>query len=101
VIVLHGGMGNAQRIAAAQSESGLNLNSLAEEDGFVVVYLHGTRVARRLGPDWLGWNAGGCCGLPAENNIDDVEYIPTRGADRRTTRVRVMPSYRMSSFRSA
>jgi len=75
VIVLHGGMGNARRIAAAQSESGLNMNSLAEEYGFVVAYLNGTRVARRLGPNRLGWNAGGCCGLPAANNIDDVGYI--------------------------
>jgi poly(3-hydroxybutyrate) depolymerase len=29
-----------------------------------------------LGADKLGWNAGGgCCGQPAENNVDDVGYI--------------------------
>jgi polyhydroxybutyrate depolymerase len=29
-----------------------------------------------LGADKLGWNAGGgCCGVPAENQVDDVAYI--------------------------
>ena len=76
VVVLHGGLGNAQRIAARQSESGLNLNSLAESNGFVVAYLNGTPVTRFFGADKLGWNAGGgCCGQSAENNIGDVDYI--------------------------
>jgi len=76
VVVLHGGLGNAQRIAARQSESGLNLDSLAETNGFVVAYLNGTPVTRFFGADKLGWNAGGgCCGQSAENNIRDVEYI--------------------------
>jgi poly(3-hydroxybutyrate) depolymerase len=52
------------------------LDALAEEHGFIVAYLNGTPVARRLPADRLGWNAGGgCCGLPAENNVDDVGYI--------------------------
>jgi polyhydroxybutyrate depolymerase len=76
VVVLHGGLGNAQRIASRQSESGLNLDSLAESNGFVVAYLNGTPVTRFFGADRLGWNAGGgCCGQSAENNIRDVEYI--------------------------
>ena len=76
VIVLHGGLGNAQRIESSQSESGLNLDRMAEKQGFIVAYLNGTPVTRRFGPDKLGWNAGGgCCGKAAQDNVDDVRYI--------------------------
>ncbi|MEO8374482.1 MAG: prolyl oligopeptidase family serine peptidase [Sphingomonas bacterium] len=76
VVVLHGGMGNADRIANSQSESGLNLDAEADRDGFVVVYLNGTPVTRLAGARALGWNAGGgCCGQPARNGTDDVAYI--------------------------
>lgn len=75
VIVLHGGLGNAQRIAAKQSESALNMNAVADKASFIVAYLNGTPVARFMGADKLGWNAGKCCGQPAEKKIDDVAYI--------------------------
>ena len=76
VIVLHGGMGNADRIARQQAESGLNLDAAADRDGFVVAYLNGTPVTRFLGGKFLGWNAGGgCCGQPGQNGTDDVAYI--------------------------
>ena len=75
VVVLHGGLGNAQRISAKQSESALNMNDLADTAGFVVVYLNGTPVTKHLGSDKLGWNAGKCCGQPAKNSIDDVAYL--------------------------
>ena len=76
VIVLHGGLGNAERIAGKSAESGLNMDAAADRDGFVVAYLDGTPVTRRLGPRFLGWNAGGgCCGVPAETNVDDVAYL--------------------------
>ncbi|MEO6217408.1 MAG: hypothetical protein ABIO86_15365 [Sphingomonas sp.] len=76
VVVLHGGMGNADRIASSQSESGLNLDAEADRDSFVVVYLNGTPVTRFAGARALGWNAGGgCCGQPARNGTDDVAYI--------------------------
>jgi polyhydroxybutyrate depolymerase len=75
VIVLHGGLGNARRIAGGRSESGLNMNAVADRYGFIVAYLNGTPVTRRLGDDKLGWNAGDCCGLSAENRVDDVGYI--------------------------
>jgi poly(3-hydroxybutyrate) depolymerase len=75
VVVLHGGLGNAQRISAQQSEKALNMNAVADTGGFVVAYLNGTPVARLLGTDKLGWNAGKCCGQPAEKKIDDVAYI--------------------------
>jgi polyhydroxybutyrate depolymerase len=79
VVVLHGGLGNADRIAGRQSESGLNLDAEADRDGFIVVYLNGTQAARFLGARMLAWNAGGgCCGQPAQNAVDDVAYI--RGA---------------------
>ncbi len=76
VIVLHGGLGNADRIAGQQAESGLNLDAVADRDGFVVAYLNGTPVTRFLGAKFLGWNAGGgCCGQPGQNGTDDVAYI--------------------------
>ncbi len=76
VVVLHGGMGNAGRILSNKSESGLNMNGVAEEDGFIVAYLNGTKVARFFSAARKGWNAGGgCCGLPAKNHVNDVAYI--------------------------
>jgi polyhydroxybutyrate depolymerase len=75
VVVLHGGLGNAHRIADGKTESGLNLNAEADKHGFIVAYLSGTPVTLKLGPDFLGWNAGGCCGQSEANHIDDVGYI--------------------------
>jgi polyhydroxybutyrate depolymerase len=75
VVVLHGGLGNAARIAGLQSESGMNLDAVADRDGFVVAYLNGTPVTRFMGPKMLGWNAGGCCGQPAQTGVDDVAYV--------------------------
>ncbi|WP_413990272.1 alpha/beta hydrolase family esterase [Labrys okinawensis] len=76
VVVLHGGLGNAQRIAGRQAESGLNMDAVADRNGFIVVYLNGTPVTRWFGSRFLGWNAGGgCCGMSAANNVDDVAYI--------------------------
>ena len=80
VIVLHGGLGNADRIAnpqgGVQSEGGMNLDAEADADGFVVAYLNGRPVTRMLGDTFRGWNAsGGCCGVPAQENVDDVAYI--------------------------
>ena len=76
VVVLHGGIGNAQPIESGGSENGLNMDSAAEKNGFIVAYLNGTRATRSMGADKLGWNAGGgCCGQPAINNVDDVGYV--------------------------
>jgi polyhydroxybutyrate depolymerase len=76
VVVLHGGLGNAQRIESGQSENGLNMDTVAEKAGFIVAYLNGTPATRRFGADKLGWNAGGgCCGQPAQKDVDDVRYI--------------------------
>jgi polyhydroxybutyrate depolymerase len=76
VVVLHGGFGNAERISARRSEGGLNLDDAADAAGFIVAYLNGTPVSQRLGDGYLAWNAGGgCCGLPARLDVDDVGYI--------------------------
>jgi len=75
VIVLHGGMGNAERIVKMDAERGMNLDAAAEKYGFVVAYLNGTAVTRMLGEDKKGWNAGLCCGKSAADNVDDVKYI--------------------------
>ena len=76
VVVLHGGGDNAERIVAGTGEAALNMNEVAEEFGFIVAYLNGTPVMRRIGQSALGWNAGGgCCGQPAILNVDDVGYI--------------------------
>lgn len=76
VVVLHGGLGNAQRIESGLSENGLNMDTVADKDHFIVAYLNGTPVTRRMGANMLGWNAGGgCCGQSAARNIDDVRYI--------------------------
>jgi polyhydroxybutyrate depolymerase len=76
VVVLHGGLGNAQVIESRHAEHALNLDATADKYGFIVAYLNGTPVTRLLGDDKLGWNAGGgCCGQSAANNVDDVGYI--------------------------
>jgi poly(3-hydroxybutyrate) depolymerase len=75
VVVLHGGLGSAERIADAKSEAGMNLNDAADKNGFVVAYLNGTSIARMLPGTMRGWNAGACCGQPAQTDVDDVGYI--------------------------
>ncbi len=75
MVVLHGGLGNAEHIVSQRAESGLNMDAVADKYGFIVAYLNGTPVARMLGDDKKGWNAGECCGMSSANNVDDVRYI--------------------------
>jgi polyhydroxybutyrate depolymerase len=75
VVVLHGGLGSAERIADRKSESAINFNAVADAGGFIVAYLNGTGVARMLSDERRGWNAGACCGVPADKKVDDVSYI--------------------------
>jgi poly(3-hydroxybutyrate) depolymerase len=75
VIVLHGGLGNAERIERRMNEAGMNLDTLADKYGFVVSYLNGTPITRITGAPVFGWNAGACCGMPAANKTDDAAYI--------------------------
>ena len=62
VVMLHGGFGSA-----AQAQSAYGWDAEADANHFAVVYPDGVRAA---------WNAGGgCCGVPAGSNIDDVAFI--------------------------
>jgi len=66
VLAFHGGGGNA---AGFKAYAGLD--ALADREGFVVVYPDGSgKLGRRL----LTWNAGGCCGYAAAQNVDDVGF---------------------------
>lgn len=70
IMVFHGGMGNAGHIRAI-----LNMDSVADKNGFIIVYANGLQAAK-IGEKHKAWNAGGgCCGQPAKQNVDDVDYI--------------------------
>ena len=75
VVVLHGGLGSAERIEGSGNETDMSMDQAAQKYGFVVAYLNGTSVGPRF-PDRYGWNAGGgCCGAPYKTNTDDVGYV--------------------------
>jgi polyhydroxybutyrate depolymerase len=62
VVMLHGGFGSG-----TQAEQTYGWDKEADREGFAVVY-----------PDGLdrAWNTdGGCCGVPAKQNADDVGFI--------------------------
>jgi len=66
VLAFHGGGGSAPGFKAYAG-----LDALASREGFIVVYPDGSgRLGRRL----LTWNAGGCCGYAATQNVDDVGF---------------------------
>lgn len=67
VFMLHGGGGNAEN-AVRMSE----MDAVAEEHGFLVVYPNGSG---RFEDNLFTWNAGSCCGFAQENNADDVGFI--------------------------
>lgn len=75
VIVMHGGLGNAEHIMRQDAESALNMDAVADRYGFVVAYLNGTKVAGIFSDNRKGWNGGECCGLPSKNKVDDIGYI--------------------------
>jgi polyhydroxybutyrate depolymerase len=63
----HGGGGRAGT-ARIQTE----MDSKADDEGFIVAYLDGTgKLKDRL----LTWNAGSCCGYSMEEGVDDVEFV--------------------------
>jgi polyhydroxybutyrate depolymerase len=62
VVMLHGGFGDG-----TQAERSYGWDQEADRNGFVVAY-----------PDGLdrAWNTGGgCCGVPAKQNADDVGFV--------------------------
>lgn len=67
VVNLHAAGGNA-----LQHQEYTDLDRLADQEGFVVVYPNGT------GPgtsQFLTWNAGSCCGYAKSQKVDDVGFI--------------------------
>ncbi len=67
VVVLHGGGGNARN---AIEQTGMS--DEADRGGFLAVYPEGTgRRVRAL----LTWNAGQCCGLAMDRQVDDVAFV--------------------------
>ena len=70
MIVLHGGLGNANAIEATTG-----MNTVAFSNGFIVAYPEGTEGESYELKDRRTWNAGGCCGPAVRWNIDDVGFI--------------------------
>jgi polyhydroxybutyrate depolymerase len=66
VLIFHGGGTNA-----AQMVHFCGLSEKADEAGFLAVYPNGTGRTEQL----LTWNAGNCCGLAQQQNVDDVGFV--------------------------
>lgn len=71
VIVLHWGNGDAKGMKQATG-----YNDLCARDKAIVVYGQGVPFSRPSGV-WRGWNADGCCGEAAADNVDDMFYLDT------------------------
>jgi polyhydroxybutyrate depolymerase len=69
IIMLHGGYGNATTM-----EKSMQFHAVADQYGFRIVYLNGTGLGG-LKDDQKFWNAGDCCGVAKQKNIDDIAYI--------------------------
>lgn len=71
VLVLHGGAGT---IDATVEQTGFD--DLARDEGFLAVYPQGTATKLRfLDVDGYTWNAGGCCGEAADEDVADVAFL--------------------------
>ena len=76
VMNLHGDTQNGQ-LEELQTQMDTN----ADQNGYLAVYPNGTRVSKVLTPDPVaknaqyGWNAGECCALPQQKKIDDVDFL--------------------------
>jgi hypothetical protein len=82
VLAFHGGGGEAQGFKGYAG-----LDTVADREGFIVVYPNGTGVLpRRL----LTWNAGECCGYAMNQRVDvwvwPLPSSTTSHAERRLTR---------------
>lgn len=65
VLILHGATMTGPLMAAFT-----DLDAKADEAGFLAVYPNGTGSAATY-----FWNAGKCCGPPAQDDVDDVTFI--------------------------
>lgn len=70
MIVLHGGLGNAEYI-----ERSSGMNAVADTGPFIAVYPNGTEGVLKRMKNRRTWNAGDCCGIAYQKNIDDVKFI--------------------------
>lgn len=61
IVALHGGLGTGKKF-----EEQTRISRAANEYGYIVAYPDGV---------WRAWNAGSCCGKPADDNIDDVGFV--------------------------
>lgn len=68
LIALHGGFGSGE-----QAKKSYGLTPTAHQYGYAVVYPDG--IPREGVFKIRTWNAGGCCGYAAKNNINDVKFI--------------------------
>jgi polyhydroxybutyrate depolymerase len=66
VLVLHGAFSTGGGIERCS-----NFSNLADREGFVVAYPNGIGFFGFL----QHWNAGHCCGLAAEDHVDDVGFL--------------------------
>lgn len=67
VVMMHGGYGNG-----AQAERAYHWDAEADRGHFLVAYPDGLNRA---------WNAGSCCGIPQQTDVDDVGFITAMVAD--------------------
>ena len=67
VLNFHGGGGNA-----GAHQRSVQMDALADKEGFLVVYPEGTGP---LEGEVLTWNAGGCCGSAVRDKVDDVGFV--------------------------
>ncbi|MCB9795728.1 MAG: prolyl oligopeptidase family serine peptidase [Alphaproteobacteria bacterium] len=69
VLALHGGGGTPEGLRES-----LELDALADAQGFMVVYPAGTG-EKTLGQEFLTWNAEYCCGLAVAEQVDDLAFF--------------------------
>ncbi len=67
VLNFHGGGGHG-----AGQQKASRMDALADKEGFLVAYPEGTGP---LDGTLQTWNAGGCCGSAALDDVDDVGYV--------------------------
>jgi polyhydroxybutyrate depolymerase len=70
MIVLHGGMGNAEHTQAT-----VGMDDVADQGQFIVAYPNGIGGRFAIMENKRTWNAGRCCGQAVQQNIDDVRFI--------------------------
>ncbi|GJL63235.1 MAG: esterase [Nitrospirales bacterium] len=69
VVAFHGGLGNAPNFADSNS-----LAHASAARGYLAVFPEGTR-RRPPGTQGRTWNAGNCCGVAMQENVNDVQFF--------------------------